>query len=420
MQNKIFLRSLKIILFALFSFSLHTAIAQNNDALIHQKIRSIQSIASHIRIDGRGLDWRGIPSFSEPAGDVYDPSRDITNVSIAPRQNDLLIFIATAARPSQEDRAFWFDIDFSAHQIPDIQIGLSSTGTHTLWINEEGHASISTQLAGIEVQIRDIVEVRIPYQSLVQVLPASMVQSLMNENMRPWMRVFPFTWDFKTQSYIDYGPAVASFRLTSSCPLDATLPVIGTPPLSIELPVHGKWYLGQGAFGAWTHQNVWAYDLYIVDDTLQASYPRDSRINTDYHSWNKPVFSPLSGKVIRTFNNAPDLPPKSASAQHAPNEVYLDIGNGIGLWFGHFKQGSVGVSTGQTVSDNQPLGFVGNSGNTSWSHLHIGFWQLPEGAITLPMALANIRVSLNPQPNDFWERDLDQWEPREGVFVERQ
>jgi hypothetical protein len=50
----------------------------------------------------------------------------------------------------------------------------------------------------------------------------------------------------------------------------------------------------------------------------------------------------------------------------------------------------------------------------------MGFWRLPEGRMTLPMALSDVRVSLNPSAADPWSRDLAIWEIREGFFVETQ
>ncbi|HJX26864.1 MAG TPA: M23 family metallopeptidase [Thermoanaerobaculia bacterium] len=37
----------------------------------------------------------------------------------------------------------------------------------------------------------------------------------------------------------------------------------------------------------------------------------------------------------------------------------------------HLKKGSVKVGTGETVTVGQPIGQIGNSGNTSEPHLHI-------------------------------------------------
>ena len=48
----------------------------------------------------------------------------------------------------------------------------------------------------------------------------------------------------------------------------------------------------------------------------------------------------------------------------------------------------------------------------------MGFWQLPEGKITLQMALTDVRVSLNASAADAWSCDLAIWEIREGFFVE--
>lgn len=47
----------------------------------------------------------------------------------------------------------------------------------------------------------------------------------------------------------------------------------------------------------------------------------------------------------------------------------------------HMMEGSIAVTEGQTVDEGQPLGRLGNSGNTSEPHLHIHAWRTGSGSM---------------------------------------
>ena len=64
------------------------------------------------------------------------------------------------------------------------------------------------------------------------------------------------------------------------------------------------------------------------------------------------------------------------------------------------------------------LGAIGNSGNTAWPHLHMELKKLPGWNDTLPLALKDIDVSLNPGSYTPWKRKIKRWDIREGFFVE--
>lgn len=55
----------------------------------------------------------------------------------------------------------------------------------------------------------------------------------------------------------------------------------------------------------------------------------------------------------------------------AGNHVELETADGVRIFLAHMLKGSVRVSTGDRVRRGDPLGKVGNSGNTSEPHLHI-------------------------------------------------
>jgi hypothetical protein len=394
------------------------------DAPLYRRIAQVRKVAEAVKIDGQEGDWEGIPEFGDPPNDsLGEAARDIVRAAIAPREEELLVLIETAQRPTTEDQAYWLNIDLMGFQADDLQIGLAANGEHTLWILEEGQPNVQKTIRGIDVAIRDVVEVRIPYKVLAAALPPAMAVQLTGERARPAVRVTPFTWDKRTKRFTDYGPAVACFRLLPTpFPLDPPPPQGIKAVRAIDLPVAGKWYVGQGAFSLPTHREIFAYDFYIVDHTGHPSTVRDSKRGEDYLSWNQTVTAPLAGRVLRSKRDAADNPPRALDLTKPAeplNEVLLDIGDGLGLRFAHFRRQSVAVGQGQNVTPGRTLGNVGNSGKSPWPHLELSLWKLPDVKISLPMALANVRVSLNYAGEDPWAREFPAWDIREGYFVER-
>ena len=90
-----------------------------------------------------------------------------------------------------------------------------------------------------------------------------------------------------------------------------------------------------------------------------------------YEIYGDTLYSPISGTVIAAVDGLPDLTPPEMDPTRLPgNHVWIRAGN-VYLVLAHLKTGSVRVRPGQTVSAGEPVGQVGNSGNTSEPHLHI-------------------------------------------------
>jgi murein DD-endopeptidase MepM/ murein hydrolase activator NlpD len=154
----------------------------------------------------------------------------------------------------------------------------------------------------------------------------------------------------------------------------------------------------------------------MVDHALQwASEPGSCDLENNY-SWNRQIWSPVEGRVRGVVRSRPDGSP-CVNGEGDPNSVYLDLGGEVGLWLAHFRQGSIVLDEGDPVGPGEYLGRVGNSGTSSGPHLHLGLYDTGDGSTTLPLALRDVRVGLNPGPDDPWARELAVWEPREGFFV---
>ena len=90
----------------------------------------------------------------------------------------------------------------------------------------------------------------------------------------------------------------------------------------------------------------------------------------------------------------------------AGNNVVIRIGPGTYAAYVHLQPGSVRVKRGQRVRSGQVLGRLGNSGNTTAPHLHIGIQDGPDilTSNSLPLEIDHFRLqgtaSPESQPTD--------------------
>lgn len=90
-----------------------------------------------------------------------------------------------------------------------------------------------------------------------------------------------------------------------------------------------------------------------------------------YAIFGAPIHAPCDGRVLRSRDGLPDHnPPERDTANLAGNFVFLQCGE-FSVLLAHMQNGSVLVREGAAVTTGQPLGKVGNSGNTTEPHLHM-------------------------------------------------
>jgi hypothetical protein len=91
----------------------------------------------------------------------------------------------------------------------------------------------------------------------------------------------------------------------------------------------------------------------------------------DYEIFDQVVYSPCDGEVLASRDNLPDNPPAVADTDNPEgNHVILQCGD-ASILLAHMKHRSVIPEPHAHVAAGQPLGRVGNSGNSSEPHLHI-------------------------------------------------
>ena len=151
-------------------------------------------------------------------------------------------------------------------------------------------------------------------------------------------------------------------------------------PTQLSFPLAGgTYYVAHGgSLRLLNHHRVSKSQAYALDIVRLNSigmravgvYPK--RLDR-YRIFGDLLYSPCSGVVTTVVTDLPDLLPGEMDKKHiAGNHVVIQLdGKEIYIGLAHLMQGSVTVKAGERVSTGQPIGRVGNSGNTTEPHLHI-------------------------------------------------
>jgi murein DD-endopeptidase MepM/ murein hydrolase activator NlpD len=138
----------------------------------------------------------------------------------------------------------------------------------------------------------------------------------------------------------------------------------------------GRWVILQGGRGVLNHHRRVAEQAGALDLVRLGS--RGATVDALYRhalgafpAYGSTVLAPCDGVVLATRDGLPDQGlerPRLAPA--AGNHVRIDTGSEQ-ILLAHLLPGSLLVDVGQRVTRGQPIGQVGNSGNTSEPHLHL-------------------------------------------------
>jgi hypothetical protein len=152
------------------------------------------------------------------------------------------------------------------------------------------------------------------------------------------------------------------------------------PPGAIDLafPLRGGSFLiGHGGSTAPANihnahpQQRYALDIMKLNrfgSRASGLFPRELR---RYAIFDAEVLSPCNGAIVSVVDALPDQTPGTMDPKNAAgNHVVIRCGD-ANVTLAHLRRGSVAVRTGANVVAGQPLGRVGNSGNTTEPHLHV-------------------------------------------------
>lgn len=169
----------------------------------------------------------------------------------------------------------------------------------------------------------------------------------------------------------------------------------------IDMPVKGQWLAMQAGKFPWVnyHANV-PMQMYAIDMVKLGPngkfFTNFGADTNDFYSFGDSVFAPVSGMVFKAKDGLPTqmVYKGEDTVNVAGNYVEIEMENAKYLFIAHLLKGSVAVNTGDTILAGQFLGLAGNSGNTTFPHLHIHIQDKPiindTAAIGLPFRFKNI------------------------------
>lgn len=173
---------------------------------------------------------------------------------------------------------------------------------------------------------------------------------------------------------------------------------------ALVFPFVGQGMITQG--GAWNdgHRNrsgMFAIDAIGLTDAY-AAMVGEGDAPAAVAGWGRPVIAPAAGTVVVVRSDRPDQPvsgvsdpkyfvPEFPQGGDPGNHVVLDHGNGEFSMLAHFQHDSLRVRVGDRVKQGQPLGLLGNSGDTNTPHVHHQLQSGPDWttADALPHAYTN-------------------------------
>jgi hypothetical protein len=141
-----------------------------------------------------------------------------------------------------------------------------------------------------------------------------------------------------------------------------------------RLPFSGTWYVsGEHGFLD-SHKRIlaeaFAYDFLQIGADGK-SYLREGTQNSDYLAYGKKVLAARDGTVVSVRSDVAENAPGSQNIDTPyGNLVILDHGEGQFGYYAHLKPFSIPVKAGARVKAGDPIGEVGNSGDSLEPHLH--------------------------------------------------
>ena len=111
-----------------------------------------------------------------------------------------------------------------------------------------------------------------------------------------------------------------------------------------------------------------ATDIVRIEIPLGSYFPTE---NSKYPIFNKNVYSPLSGFVIKVVNDIEDNIPYSGNYPYNTGNTIVIRDGDLFMLIGHLKMGSIIKKEGEKVDKGEMIARAGNSGFTERPHIHM-------------------------------------------------
>ena len=147
--------------------------------------------------------------------------------------------------------------------------------------------------------------------------------------------------------------------------------------VQIAPPFDGEWLVLQGGRSPLQSHHLAAYNQRFALDLVRLDNGfifTDETGNSDGHSWEQPLVSPADVTVVVARDEMEDSEGSNFAtdpADAAGNVIVIELDTGHFVVLAHLRHGTLRVGEGDRVQKGDPLALVGNSGNTTMSHLNL-------------------------------------------------
>ncbi|MCX6225049.1 MAG: M23 family metallopeptidase [Bacteroidia bacterium] len=128
----------------------------------------------------------------------------------------------------------------------------------------------------------------------------------------------------------------------------------------------------------------YAMDFIGLDDGNRYRQGRQDA-NIDYYGYEDIVYSTTAGEIVSIIDTLPDnIPPKVPEINSdelyrtGGNQVVVKLSDDAYIFYGHLVRSSIDLKVGDKVEVGQPIGRLGNSGNSDAPQLHLQVMDGPD------------------------------------------
>jgi len=178
----------------------------------------------------------------------------------------------------------------------------------------------------------------------------------------------------------------------------ARLKISPKPVRVVSSPLRGlRWWTPNGPANDSIHRRIlipfegkiWAPERFATDWILLDEHGRNYTDTPDqnghFYAYGAKVLSVAPGKVVAVKDGLAENVPNSKEMAVpinmetiGGNHVVVDIGGGLYAFYAHLQPGKIAVKVGDLVKKGDPIGLLGNSGNSSEPHLHFQLMDRPD------------------------------------------
>ncbi len=189
-----------------------------------------------------------------------------------------------------------------------------------------------------------------------------------------------------------------------------------------RLPFADRWFAAQAGDTVNVNQHMRVKPQWFGIDFAKVGEPNgralvktDGARIEDFYGWDAEVLAPVDGEVVAVIDGLADNPLGASDTENpAGNHVVIRAAPDQYVFIAHLQRGSTRVATGTRVTRGKLLGLCGNSGNTSFPHIHMHVQDTPTLNAGTGRNITFSRIDVELNGKSF--RNVD-WPLVRGLFV---